>query len=379
MQVVTISSDGSDFGTSLAGLTTAQPDLGIVFGNRGLLEDPAVISALRDAMPGAQVVGCSTAGEINSERTTENALSIMGIKFDATPVKVVTAQIAADKDGSYNAGRTLATDLQASDLRAIMVLSPGLNVNGSALVNGIRDVCDDGTVVFGGLAGDGTAFGITRTLFNGDTFTDKVVAVGFYGTSLQVGTGSRGGWQAFGPVRRVTKAKNNVLEELDGKSALELYKQYLGERADELPASGLLYPFAILSEDQAETGLIRTILDIDEANGSLILAGDLPENALVRLMHADNDALVDGAEEAAEEANSIGGDGQAAAICVSCVGRRIVMGNSVDDEVESVAEVLGVNAPIIGYYSYGEICPFTETGLPELHNQTMTVTLLRER
>lgn len=338
-----------------------------------------MISALRDAMPGAQVVGCSTAGEINSERTTENALSIMGIKFDATPVKVVTAQIAADEDGSYNAGKTLATDLQTSDLQAIMVLSPGLNVNGSALVNGIRDVCDDGTVVFGGLAGDGTAFGITRTLFNGETFTDKVVAVGFYGTSLQVGTGSRGGWQAFGPVRRVTKAKNNVLEKLDGKSALELYKQYLGERADELPASGLLYPFAILSEDQAETGLIRTILDIDEANGSLILAGDLPENALVRLMHADNDALVDGAEEAAEEANSIGGDGQAAAICVSCVGRRIVMGNSVDDEVESVAEVLGVNAPIIGYYSYGEICPFTETGLPELHNQTMTVTLLRER
>ena len=79
MQVVTISSDDSDFGTSLAGLTTAQPDLGIVFGNRGLLEDPAVISALRDAMPGAQVVGCSTAGEINSERTTENALSIMGM------------------------------------------------------------------------------------------------------------------------------------------------------------------------------------------------------------------------------------------------------------------------------------------------------------
>ncbi|MEM6901932.1 MAG: FIST N-terminal domain-containing protein [Pseudomonadota bacterium] len=378
MRTVSFQAKADNLDQSLTALNGNSPDLAIVFGSRDLLENTGNLKSLYAAMPTANLVGCSTSGEIYDDRTAENTLTVMAMQFDATPTKVTTAAISSESDGSKMAGQSIGEALQSTDLNSIMVLSPGLNVNGSALVAGIRDVCGEKTTVFGGLAGDGTDFQKTVTVLNDQSFEDQVVAIGFYGSKLLVGTGSRGGWQGFGPIRRVTKADANVLYELDDKPALELYKQYLGDRADDLPASGLLYPFAILSEDQGETGLIRTILDVSEADGSLTLAGDLPAGSMVRLMHADNDALVDGAEAAANDANQHGADANGAAICVSCVGRRIVMGNEVDDEVESVRDILGGQIPIIGYYSYGEICPFQESGFSELHNQTMTVTVLRE-
>ncbi|MBV6633557.1 MAG: FIST C-terminal domain-containing protein [Alphaproteobacteria bacterium] len=378
MKTVSFQAKADSLGNSLSALNGSKPDLAIVFGHRALLEDASNLKTLHEAMPTANLVGCSTSGEIYDDRTAENTLTVMAMQFEATPTKVATAAISGTSDSSKAAGQSLGEALKSDDLNSIMVLSPGLNVNGSALVAGIREACGEKATVFGGLAGDGTDFQKTVTVLNDKSFEDQVVAIGFYGTNLQVGTGSRGGWQGFGPIRKVTKADANVLYELDGKPALELYKQYLGDRADDLPASGLLYPFAILSEDQAETGLIRTILDVSEEEGSLTLAGDLPTNSLVRLMHADNDALIDGAEAAANDASVDDTDSNSAAICVSCVGRRIVMGNQVDDEVESVRDILGSQIPIVGYYSYGEICPFQESGFSELHNQTMTVTVLRE-
>jgi hypothetical protein len=180
-------------------------------------------------------------------------------------------------------------------------------------------------------------------------------------------------------VRRVTRAAGNVLFELDGKPALKLYKEYLGDKAAGLPASGLLYPFAILrEEDRQETGLIRTILDVDHKAESLTMAGDLPQGSLVSLMYADTDSLVDGAGEAAEEANFKNRRGNSATLLVSCVGRKIIMGGSVDEEVEAVVNAIGKNSVFAGFYSYGEICPFHQTGFSELHNQTMTITHIAE-
>lgn len=214
---------------------------------------------------------------------------------------------------------------------------------------------------------------------NGKVYADHAVAFGLYGDKVTVKSGSRGGWKPFGPIRRVTKAEANVLYEIDGKPALKLYKEYLGDKAAELPASGLLYPFALLrEEDRQETGLIRTILAVDEEKESLTLAGDMPQGGLVRLMHADTDSLVEGAREAAEEAHIKGRKGSSATLLVSCVGRKIIMGSDVDEEVEAVIGAIGENSAFAGFYSYGEICPYSETGFSELHNQTMTITHISE-
>jgi hypothetical protein len=191
--------------------------------------------------------------------------------------------------------------------------------------------------------------------------------------------GSFGGWSPFGPARKVTRSENNVLFELDGESALEVYKRYLGEHANGLPASGLLFPFAMLGSDHSEVGLIRTILGVDEAAGSLTLAGDIDPDGYLRLMHASTDALVDGAEAAAEAAKAMQANaGEGLALLVSCVGRKLVMGGRVDEEVEAVGEVFGQGATLAGFYSYGEISPFSPAVECKLHNQTMTITYISE-
>jgi hypothetical protein len=241
----------------------------------------------------------------------------------------------------------------------------------------------DGVMVTGGLAGDGGLFSGARVLGpNGVSKTD-VVAVGLDGPTWEVSHASFGGWQRFGPVRRVTRAQGNVLYELDGERALDIYKRYLGEYATQLPASGLLFPWSVLGEDQGAMGLTRTILGVDEAEGSLILAGDVSLGGHLQLMQASVDALVDAAQTAAETAADSGAGHAnpgtpALALLVSCVGRKLVMGARVDEEVEAVGQALGAHTTLAGFYSNGEISPLADTVECKLHNQTMTITLLRE-
>jgi hypothetical protein len=194
--------------------------------------------------------------------------------------------------------------------------------------------------------------------------------------AVKVSYGTQGGWQPFGPYRRVTRAKNNILFELDGKSALTLYKEYLGDKAKDLPGSGLLYPLHVSVNQNDENSVVRSILNIDEANGSIMLAGDVVEGNLVRLMHAKTEALIDGAHRAAEFAAYGNAAEKSLGILVSCIGRKVVMGDDVDGEVSAVKEAFGGNPVLTGFYSYGEICPNQNNRRSVLHNQTMTITRL---
>lgn len=377
MKTFSCKCDEGDVAAALKKAAAIEPQITLLFAAPALFRDKAKVEEAV-AQSGLQVIGCSTAGEISDGGVSDNSLSVLAMHFDGTQVKLAEAPLSATED-SYGAGKALGRALDAPDLKNIFVLGPGLNINGSKLTKGIADVVDDKVTVTGGLAGDGTDFGSTFTLLNGKVHADHVVAFALYGDKVRVTSGSRGGWKPFGPIRRVTKAENNVLFELDGKPALELYQEYLGEKAAELPASGLLYPFAIVrEEDRQENGLIRTLLDIDKEAQSLVLAGELPEGSLVRLMHADTDSLVDGAREAAEETGGSAAKGDSAALLVSCVGRKLIMGGDVDEEIEAVVKAIGGNAVYAGFYSYGEICPFAETGFAELHNQTMTITHISE-
>ncbi|AVM73524.1 FIST signal transduction protein [Magnetospirillum gryphiswaldense] len=362
----------------LDGLRALQPDLVLIFAALGHLQSPDAFDVLRQAFPAALLAGCSTAGEITNQGMSDNTAVVTAVKFDRTRVKAATGRVTA-MDQSDAIGAKLGAELAAPDLRAVLVFGKGVGINGSALISGLIDKVGVSVPVSGGLAGDGGAFTGTLTVTPDGMDADGVVAIGLYGDDVRVSHGSFGGWQPFGPPRKVTKSEGNILYRLDDQPALDLYKEYLGEYAKDLPASGLLFPFEMLDADHRSIGLIRTILGVDEQAGSLILAGDIDGEGYLRLMHANNEGLIDGAETAARLArDGLGGANGGLGILVSCVGRKLVMGDAVDEEVEVVSHVLGRQLPLTGFYSYGEIAPFSSTTECKLHNQTMTVTFIAE-
>jgi hypothetical protein len=348
------------------------------FGAPEIMDDPAPFRELQRAYPEAQIVGCSSAGEIVGTSVRDHSLSVAVARFARTTLRRAVVEVKSAAD-SFNAGRELAATLDADDLRGVLVLSEGLGVNGSQLVAGLNAVLPESVVVTGGLSGDGTAFKRTWVAVGAEVKSGVVVAVGFYGDHIVIGHGSKGGWDKFGPERVVTKSEGNVLHTLDGKPALALYKEYLGDKAAELPASGLLFPLAMRASAKDDKFLVRTLLAVDHEKQTMTFAGDLPKGHLVQLMKANFDRLIDGASLAAKSAKALGAGGtsEALAVAISCVGRRIVLGDRTEEEVEAALDALPKGAKLTGFYSYGEISPYAK-GHCDLHNQTMTLTVFSE-
>ena len=366
--------------TDLAPLAAIAPQLVLVFGAVERMTENGLVESLKSAFPAAELAGCTTAGEIGAGGVSDGALVVVALRFSGSRVQLAATDLA-DMEDSRAAGQRLGLALAAPGLRHVLVLGQGVQINGSALIEGISEPLGTGVLLSGGLAGDGGAFERTWTLSNQGLSQRQIVAIGFSGEELRVGNGSFHGWRPFGPVRKVTRGAGNVLFELDGQPALDIYKRYLGEYAKGLPASGLLFPFEMLGEDRGALGLIRTILGVDESAGSLVLAGNIVEDGYLRLMHASTDSLVDGAMAAAEAAHDAapGADpGESLVLLVSCVGRKLVMGARADEEVEAVQTVFGPKASIAGFYSNGEISPMRDLLTCHLHNQTMTVTHIAE-
>ena len=347
----------------------------LAFGGRHLLEAKAPYDHIKAAYPRARIVLASTAGEIAGTEVTEDCLVVTALSFEKTRVACAATEVL-DATHSFEAGTELAKKLVGPDLVNIFVVSDGQHVNGTELTRGFNETLGSGVILTGGLAGDGTRFEKTLVGLDEHARPGRVVAIGFYGRDLKVRFGSAGGWAPFGPLRTVTRAEGNTLFELDGKSALQLYKTYLGDQASKLPGSALRFPLSI-TPTGTDTSVVRTILSIDEKNESMIFAGDIPAGAAVRFMRASYDDLVDGAARAAEETRDPSAPDLV--LCVSCVGRRIVLGQRTEEETEIVRETLGAFPTVAGFYSYGELSPSAGSGACHLHNQTMTITTLREQ
>ena len=351
-----------------------------VFGAPEYLETPTAIFELASAYPASKLVGCSTAGEISGSLVNDGSLSVAIAQFERSSIAIASRKI--DRiDESQHVGEHLARQLYRPGLRNIFVLSDGLKVNGSALARGFNSVLLKTVLISGALAADGKDFQRTWVIRNRRPESGVVTAIGFYGSNLVVSHGSCGGWDGFGPERRITRSRDNILYELDGRSALSLYKEYLGELASGLPGTAMLFPLAIRRDAPGSSRLIRTVLGIDEAAQSLIFAGEIPKGHLSQLMRGNFEHLVDGARVAACAAAQARPETSAAepslAMTVSCVGRRLVLGERTEEETEAALANLPANTMQVGFYSYGEISPLAGGGA-DLHNQTITLTLLSE-
>jgi hypothetical protein len=365
-----------DWIPALPGKLGTNAQLVLLFGSPACLRQAEWQEDIRNAYPNAHRIGCSTAGEIYGTEVTDETLVATAIAFEYTYLHGVSIN-HNDASNSFQAGERLANSLPRESLVHVLVISDGQHVNGSELVAGLTQHLPRGVTLTGGLAGDGDRFQETLVLWDGPPEPNTIAVVGLYGDRIKVGFGSLGGWDAFGPERLVTRSDGNVLYELDDQPALELYKKYLGEYAKDLPASGLLFPLSLRSGEG--DSVVRTILGVNEGDRSLTFAGDMPQGARTRLMKANFDRLIDGAAGAAQTSYAaIGNISPELALLISCVGRKLVLKQRIEEEVESVQEVLGTATVLAGFYSYGEISPFTPLAKCELHNQTMTITTLSE-
>jgi hypothetical protein len=368
--------DGKGWTPASPGRLGQDVQLVFLFGSPACLKEAAWQIDIVNAYPNAHRIGCSTAGEILGNEVTDDSLVATAIAFEHTSLHGASLKIN-DTHGSYQAGEMLAKSLPRESLVHVLVFSDGQNVNGSGLVAGMTEHLPPGVTLTGGLAGDGDRFQETLVLWDGPPESNRIAALGLYGGRIKVGFGSLGGWDPFGPERLVTRSQGSVLYELDGQPALALYKKYLGEYAKDLPASGLLFPLSL--KTAANESIVRTILGINEDENSLTFAGDMPSGGHVRLMKANFDRLIDGAVGAAQTSyEAIGKTSPELALLISCVGRKLVLKQRIEEEVEGVQEVLGQETVLAGFYSYGEISPFNPSAKCELHNQTMTITTLSE-
>lgn len=354
-----------------------QVNLVFVFSSTGILSDAGVFNSIQKTYPNAYILLNSTAGEICDSQVEDETISLTAIRFESTVIKPFSTSIDNSSD-SYSVGKRLANGLDHNNLVYVLVISDGLKINGSDLVSGLRDTLPEKVIITGGLAGDGDRFQKTLVGLNEIPLEGRVVALGFYGRNLSVTYGSFGGWDPFGPERLITKAEANVLFELDDQPALDVYKKYLGEYAKDLPGSGLLFPLSISNEGD-NNSLVRTILSVNEEDKSLTFAGNMPLGSYARLMKANFERLIEGASNAAHSSQGSDMESPELALLISCVGRKLVLGQRIEEEIEAIKEIYGNSTVLTGFYSYGEISPSGEFIKCELHNQTMTITTLSER
>lgn len=370
-------SEENGWETLYEGIDNEKCNLVIVFGSSGILSGDLIYPEIRKMYPNADILMNTTSGEIFDTQVNDDTISLTAIYFEKTKIKTAITDIS-DSGSSYAAGIKLGKKFEADGLKNVLVISDGQKVNGSDLVVGLQESLPEGTIITGGLAGDGARFKSTLVGLNEKPSEGKIVVLGFYGNHLSITYGSLGGWDTFGPEREITKSKENILFELDGKPALDVYKNYLGEYAKDLPGSGLLFPLSIRMQDTSQP-VVRTILAINEDEKSLTFAGNMPEGCYAQLMKANLDRLIEGASDAAQFSVKNTLKKPDLAILISCVGRKLVLDQRIEEEVEVIRAIYGEETAISGFYSYGEISPSFNFMKCELHNQTMTVTTFTEQ
>lgn len=353
-----------------------KPQLCLLFGTRQQIDESRDYhNELKSRFSSAQIVVSSTAGNILDDELMDDVIVANLIYLEHT--EVICNLIKFGNKSGVELGEILGNTLNEKGANYGLVFSC-MGVNAGHILKGYNSANSGNIPLSGGIAGDNYLFEKTLVGLNEDIGENQFVVVAFKGNRFSARHGSKGGWDVFGPERAVTKCEGNVLYEIDEKPALDLYKNYLGEKSSELPTSALHFPLAYIDPVTKEY-IVRGVQGIDEETNSLILYGDLDEGLSIQLMKANFDRVIQGAEDSASDSiNKNMGDPDFS-LLISCVARRLALDQLVEEELEGAKSVLGKNTKISGFYSYTELSPVIGDGACRLHNQTMTITSFYER
>lgn len=336
-----------------------------------------LLKGVKEAAGTDNIVGCTTAGEMSAEGYCKGSAVLGGMASDQ-----IDFTIAYIENLSHNfelAGKQLA-DRLSSTVQYVQLFTDGISGNGCAILRGITSVLGEAVPIAGGTAGDNGEFRHTWQFAGDKLLTDAAVAIGFTG-DFHLGTGVKSGWSPIGLAKKVTRASGNILYELNGEPALQVYERFLGKHAENLPAVGVEYPLGLvgrcLDENHKDYYLLRATMSVDRQAGSIQFAGEIPEDALVHFTCGDSNSILAATAEAARLANlEMGNVPPAMIFFYSCMARKIVLGQRTQEELVRVREEIGNDVPVLGFYTYGEYSRLSCNQPSLLHNETATISVI---
>lgn len=354
------------------------PDLVITFVS-GHLDIEAAVAGLRSQLPeGTPLVGCSSDVEVDTRGAIRGSVAALGLSLPGITAR--TFQVPANPDDKYAVGRAVGELLAGTQPCVVIAFPDVLEGNATGFLEALSQAIGPKVPIIGGAPGDGARFQRTFTILDGTIQRSGASGVALYGP-IEVAVAALSGYVPLGAARTVTaRAASNVLLELDGRSALEVYREYLGDRASEMPGVSIEFPIAVMAPAQgdasipSEIQLVRAVFAIDEARGALILGGDVPERAVIRVARAVREHIVRGAQECVTRALTAM-PAPELALVFSCASRIIAMGARYRDECRGAFAALPTALTKFGFYTFGELSPLD--GVNHHHESTFTVALLR--
>ncbi|MFZ0491330.1 MAG: FIST N-terminal domain-containing protein [Salegentibacter sp.] len=333
-----------------------RPTLAFVF--ISVKQDRKAVSSLL-LERGIDVLGATSCGEFINEQQTDGEIAMLLMEISKDLYSLEFEKI--EDDQMELATQSLANKaLQKFKNPALILCSTAINrktefFDGHKMVSTLKKSLGPEKVYYGGMAGDDWSMNGTFVFANENETDSGIAAIVLDGDKIQLNGMAINGYKPMGISRTVTRSKGNLLYEIDGKPAVEMYLKYLGknDQQDDLDVFkdvSVEYPF-IVERDQNETVLVST-RDINEEENALVTDMDMPEGTNFWFAQPPGFDIV---EEILEKAAMIKESQKTKAdalLVFSCAGRPPLLGPMVTEENEGLARIW--NAPMAGFFTYGE-------------------------
>ncbi len=338
-------------------------DLALVFATHHYSHLEA-LNIVHQVLNPAKIFGCSTVEIILSQGSEKRGISVLAmasqdIKFGMGFVGEANAQNDLRLAGATLARNTLA-NLGNNQRQGLIILADSSLENYSHVLQGMQEVFGHIFPIIGAVSNKDAPTKENYQYFQGKLLTHSAIAL-LVGNHAHIGTGSYHGWKPLGKPRFVTKSENHIIRTIDGKRASEIYEAYLGLNFSDLHTLPLtkemmLYPLGIYNEGQKEY-LLRNALKVLE-DGSILCQADVPENSEIHVMISNKECCREAAVDAAREVKkSLLGKEPKLILLFESLARKQLLGRESMTQIREIREVLGINVPILGIYTQGEMAP----------------------
>jgi hypothetical protein len=335
----------------------------------------SLLRGVNGASGGSPLVGCSTAGEIAADGPTSASVVVMALGGDGFSVATAAATGASSRlrEASAEVAASMAP-LEDRAHKALLLLSDGLAGDQQEVVRGAYGVVGAGVPLVGGCAGDDLKMEATFQLHGGDVLTDAVVGAAIT-SDAPMGIGVRHGWRKVGEPMLVTGSEANRVYTLDDQAALDVYLSRLDAPPEVHDDPAAFTRFAIthpLGVSRRSGEEVRFVGEANFEDRSLGCIAGVPQGGLTWFMEGDADSVLEATSDACREALAVlGGSPPLGIVAFDCIARRGVLGaEGIKLEIDRIAKHAD-GAPIIGFYTYGEIA--RTRGTSGFHNQTLVV------